>query len=592
MPRGIRELCNIKSPQVKRIVGRFPLFLIKKVLKLCKPSHWSLYEAKGAAVMREDYYGGEMQVLERRFIFQPGPAGFQEQISHSIKIPVNGSLEHLCARIMEQHSLPCYVEDDLHQELSHFVRSETLKLQDKAGEMALARLGWDETGFEDLLTSWDAAYSKTWLCFAPQLEADVDGDFSEAYRTLIHSELSHPLLNVEHQLGLAVEQRLTGRTTALRALRERQSAEMERTIQSVGQGCTDEDVNILAVQHFEREQALEGKWVSETGRLMEQQKQEFRERVLQAYGDLKNLDIASNRLDCCLSHNEGEVWTSSHSWDDNDQENKLEEEEEVPRLEESFTIHLGAQQKTMHNLRLLRGAALDLCQPRHRRPGGLRAQRLQTALSVYSSNLSALVLLVDESIDHDSGIKHEFAEVCQQSTEFHFSTVKQQLETLQNVVLVANSCRQSHEREKGDKRHTADPSEQKKSVEKNLHNVSPGDVYVTWHSNLAEVQVIFHLCVDDEVQSGRMNARHPSITGLRNIIKEMSVSWCLKRAELVFKCVKGFMMEMASWDGGVSHTVQFFVPPGLSDDMFYQLSAMLPQIFRVASTLTLTTSQG
>uniref|UniRef100_A0A8C4X079 Chromosome 12 open reading frame 4 n=1 Tax=Eptatretus burgeri TaxID=7764 RepID=A0A8C4X079_EPTBU len=520
MPRGIRELCNIKSPQVKRIVGRFPLFLIKKVLKLCKPSHWSLYEAKGAAVMREDYYGGEMQVLERRFIFQPGPAGFQEQISHSIKIPVNGSLEHLCARIMEQHSLPCYVEDDLHQELSHFVRSETLKLQDKAGEMALARLGWDETGFEDLLTSWDAAYSK----------------------------------------------------------------------------------------------ALEGKWVSETGRLMEQQKQEFRERVLQAYGDLKNLDIASNRLDCCLSHNEGEVWTSSHSWDDNDQENKLEEEEEVPRLEESFTIHLGAQQKTMHNLRLLRGAALDLCQPRHRRPGGLRAQRLQTALSVYSSNLSALVLLVDESIDHDSGIKHEFAEVCQQSTEFHFSTVKQQLETLQNVVLVANSCRQSHEREKGDKRHTADPSEQKKSVEKNLHNVSPGDVYVTWHSNLAEVQVIFHLCVDDEVQSGRMNARHPSITGLRNIIKvcctcdtttltlplllvhemseEMSVSWCLKRAELVFKCVKGFMMEMASWDGGVSHTVQFFVPPGLSDDMFYQLSAMLPQIFRVASTLTLTTSQG
>uniref|UniRef100_UPI00358FC820 ferry endosomal RAB5 effector complex subunit 3 isoform X2 n=1 Tax=Myxine glutinosa TaxID=7769 RepID=UPI00358FC820 len=520
--------------------------------------------------MREDY-GGEMQVLERRFIFQAGPAGLQEQISHSIKIPMNGSLDHLCARIMEQHCLPCYVEDDLHRELSHFVRSETLKLQDKAGEMALARLARDETGFEDLLASWDAAYSTTWLCFAPQLEADVDGDFSEAYRTLIHSELSHPLLNLEHQLGLAVEQRMTGRATALRALQERQSAEMDRTIQSVGQGCTDEDVNILAVQHFEREQALEAKWLSEIGRLMEQQKQEFQERLLQAYGDLKNLDIARNRLGCCLSHNEAEVRNSSHSRDSGVQENKLEEEEEFPRLEESFTIHLGAQQKTMHNLRLLRGAALDLCQPRHRRPGGLRAQRLQTALSVYSSSLAALVLLVDECIDHDSGIKR-------------------------------------------DKRHTADLNEQKKSVEKNLQNMSPGDVYVTWHSNLVEVQVIFHLCVDDEVRSGRMTARHPSITGLRNIIKvcctcdittltlplllvhemseEMSESWCLKRAELVFKCVKGFMMEMASWDGGVSRTVQFFVPPGLSDDMFYQLSAMLPQIFRVASTLTLTTSHG
>ncbi|KAH0616353.1 hypothetical protein JD844_027392 [Phrynosoma platyrhinos] len=40
----------------------------------------------------------------------------------------------------------------------------------------------------------------------------------------------------------------------------------------------------------------------------------------------------------------------------------------------------------------------------------------------------------------------------------------------------------------------------------------------------------------------------------------MTISWCLKRAELVFKCVKGFMMEMASWDGGISRTVQFLVP--------------------------------
>ncbi|MED6237224.1 hypothetical protein ATANTOWER_021011 [Ataeniobius toweri] len=77
-------------------------------------------------------------------------------------------------------------------------------------------------------------------------------------------------------------------------------------------------------------------------------------------------------------------------------------------------------------------------------------------------------------------------------------------------------------------------------------------------------------------------------TGLRPPTEEMTIPWCLKRAELVFKCVKGFMMEMASWDGGISRTVQFLVPKTISEEMFYQLSNMLPQIFRVSSTLTLT----
>uniref|UniRef100_A0A8C7XN82 FERRY endosomal RAB5 effector complex subunit 3 n=1 Tax=Oryzias sinensis TaxID=183150 RepID=A0A8C7XN82_9TELE len=73
--------------------------------------------------------------------------------------------------------------------------------------------------------------------------------------------------------------------------------------------------------------------------------------------------------------------------------------------------------------------------------------------------------------------------------------------------------------------------------------------------------------------------------------QEMTIPWCLKRAELVFKCVKGFMMEMASWDGGISRTVQFVVPKSISEEMFYQLSNMLPQIFRVSSTLTLTSKR-
>jgi hypothetical protein len=40
----------------------------------------------------------------------------------------------------------------------------------------------------------------------------------------------------------------------------------------------------------------------------------------------------------------------------------------------------------------------------------------------------------------------------------------------------------------------------------------------------------------------------------------MTIPWCVKRAELVFKCLKGFMMEMASWGGSLISTLQFLVP--------------------------------
>lgn len=40
----------------------------------------------------------------------------------------------------------------------------------------------------------------------------------------------------------------------------------------------------------------------------------------------------------------------------------------------------------------------------------------------------------------------------------------------------------------------------------------------------------------------------------------MTILWCEKRAELVFKCVKGFMIEMASWGGSDLKNLQFMLP--------------------------------
>lgn len=99
-----------------------------------------------------------------------------------------------------------------------------------------------------------------------------------------------------------------------------------------------------------------------------------------------------------------------------------------------------------------------------------------------------------------------------------------------------------------------------------------GDFFITKHSNLSQSHVIFHLISDEPINApSEINSRHPVILGLRNILKtasrhdvttltipallrhemseDMTVQWCMRRAELVFKCAKGFMIESASWGG-------------------------------------------
>ncbi|KAG8565077.1 hypothetical protein GDO81_012701 [Engystomops pustulosus] len=141
--------------------------------------------------------------------------------------------------------------------------------------------------------------------------------------------------------------------------------------------------------------------------------------------------------------------------------------EEHGQLEESFTIHLGksflylpcdpaprirvsdialilslgAQLKTMHNLRLLRADMLDFCRHKRNHRSGVKLHRLQTALSLYSTSLCGLVLLVDNRINSYSGIKRDFATVCQECTDFHFPQLQEQLDVVQQVVLYARAQR-------------------------------------------------------------------------------------------------------------------------------------------------------
>lgn len=538
---------------------------------------------------------------EREFVYKFKIGSQCLELRVPLQFPVQEDASYLHGRLMLLHSLPCFIEKDLKEALIRFIEEESLRDYDREAEASLEAVKSGEVDLDHLASSWAKAYAETTLEHARPEEPSWDEDFADVYHDLIHSPASETLLNLEHNYFVSISELIGERDVELKKLRERQGIEMEKVMQELGKSLTDQDVNSLAAQHFESQQDLENKWSNELKQSTAIQKQEYQEWVIKLHQDLKNPNNSS------LSE---EIKVQPSQFRESVEPNGRIYEEQR-KLEESFTIHLGAQLKTMHNLRLLRADMLDFCKHKRNHRSGVKLHRLQTALSLYSTSLCGLVLLVDNRINSYSGIKRDFATVCQECTDFHFPRIEEQLEVVQQVVLYARTQRRSKLKESHDSGNRNGGSEDKsKNADRNYLNILPGEFYITRHSNLSEIHVAFHLCVDDNVKSGNITARDPAIMGLRNILKvccthdittisiplllvhemseEMTIPWCLRRAELVFKCVKGFMMEMASWDGGISRTVQFLVPQSISEEMFYQLSNMLPQIFRVSSTLTLT----
>jgi len=219
-------------------------------------------------------------------------------------------------------------------------------------------------------------------------------------------------------------------------------------------------------------------------------------------------------------------------------------------------------------------------------------------MSLYSNSLSGLVLLVDNRVNSYSGLKKDFAAICELSTDFHFPSLEEQLSIVRKEL---------------DSKTGSEGGSSSSSCNNQLR---AGDFYTSRHSNLSEIHVVFHLVSDESVFSSDISSRHPVMMGLRNILKtaylsdittlslplllahemceNMTLQWCLKRAELVFKCVKGFMIDMASLtpSNEGNRTLKFVVPEGIQDQLFSNLASMLPSIFRLSNPLVLKTSSA
>lgn len=206
------------------------------------------------------------------------------------------------------------------------------------------------------------------------------------------------------------------------------------------------------------------------------------------------------------------------------------------RIEESYTIQLGAQLKTTHNLRLIRCDILDYCKDRFKLnaaandPSNLfsfvELHTISTAMSLFSENkLCALVLLVDCCLDKaklnfpasssaSDDVSSKFFQICHKNGyDFQFQSIEQQIEAAIDCINGVNAAKNAG-----------------KTGNSCLAKMNIGDFFITKHSNLSQTHIVFHLAAYDSsaqdseqhnntLKKSDLSSRHPVILGLRNILK-------------------------------------------------------------------------
>ncbi|KRT80260.1 hypothetical protein AMK59_8056 [Oryctes borbonicus] len=423
---------------------------------------------------------------EKIFVFPHDKYGFETTIT----IPFEGSIEEYVHILITNHNLPIYIASRISTELSKFIFESTTELYDDVTTSLIQKSKGNLVDIDDITKEWEKIFREEMTEYGERRCASDEELFATAYHKLVHSPALETMLQLEHAYALTVKEKCEEKDKQVSVLSNRQTDEMTEAVDQLEEGVTESDINKLAEKHFEDQTFLQVQLQSEIDTIKEAQKREYREWLMQmleqnqANNSLptpKNSPIAPiPPMIPVKSSRNSKQSTVVHSI-----------------LEESFTIHLGSQLKQMHNIRILRANVMNLCSINE---NSLEPtpQSLQTALGLYSNDLNGLVLINDEIIG--SRLTQDFKKICQKSTEFHFPHIDDQLYRI-------NQLQQQLRKD----------SESK--TRKSTKHLQPGDFYITRHSNLSQVHVIFHIVSDDTSKGNDINSRHPVVLGLRNIVK-------------------------------------------------------------------------
>ncbi|XP_055678552.1 protein C12orf4 homolog [Lutzomyia longipalpis] len=496
--------------------------------------------------------------------------GMEKTLKHQLDLPFKEDCAELAHRLVAELMDPVMkildADIELKTALKAFVEKENQNFYDRRDEDLLNKARNGQVDVEGLVTEMDKLYKEEVLEFAERVGPTDEEIFALAFHQLVHSPLLPDILTKEQCYAASISELNTRMYEEIDELNKKQAAEMDETVGQLDVSTTSEDINALLSQHYSNQNLLRKRWESKLEAKRGHQKHEYRNWVTSQVGEALINNPTSLPVTSTPIGNKSSMFVTQNL-----------------AMEESFTIHLGSQLKHMHNIRILSADVTEFCSPLHRDEN---LNGLNMALGLYSSSLSGIVVLTPPG---SVQALPKIIKNANMSTEFHFDQIENQIERIEE------DLRKSH-----------NDAAAGGATEKTSQKLHPGDFFITRHSNLSQTHVIFHLISDESSDSpGEITSRHPVILGLRNILKtasrhdismltipallrhemseDMTVPWSIRRAELVFKCAKGFMIESATWGGTEINTLQLLLPHNISEELFTTLAGMVSNVFRVAN---------
>ncbi|KAH8295407.1 hypothetical protein KR018_010900 [Drosophila ironensis] len=524
-------------------------------------------------------------------------------------------LEELVTKLMGQMDpMMRYLDENirLEKELQAFVDVEQQSFMDDLSEKLLNQAENGELDLDAIARNTERLYKEELLQFADRVGPSDADIFAQSFHRLVHSSSLEEILKRERAYAKVVADMNELMESEVETLHHSLQQEMDSQINQLDITTTSDDINNLLAQQYTTHNFVRKRYESELEAMKGHQKNEYRNWITSQVGEMFQASPVATPLG-----NRSSMFVSQQ-----------------PSMEESFTIHLGSQLKHMHNIRILSANVTALCSPLHAEES---LNGLNMALGLYSSSLCGVVVLTP-SIQAQAN--KNIIRNANKSTEFHFEQMDAQLDEIEKQIRNlstedssgsgnGNGCGNESGNGSGSSGSgsgsSAEGSATSSPSKKHVPRLKTGDFFITRHSNLSQSHVIFHLISDEPINSpSEINSRHPVILGLRNILKtasrhdittltipallrhemseDMTVQWCIRRAELVFKCAKGFMIESASWGGAELRwamvwslkfdlnnqrfcfsTVQLLLPDDISESLFTTLAGMVPTVFHVAN---------
>ena len=510
------------------------------------------------------------------------PKGKTTKVSIPLQLPLNGLRSDYVKIYIKEYRIPCFAEESFTNQFLSYVHNKEEEIIEEKGDECLKDL--NEEIFEELDPDIESQSTTSQVDFDSIKRRKNEESFGLKWHSLIHSSALSLVRAEESKAAHELKALVSQRDAEIKKIQDHHILAMEGYVNN-GHHVDSNAVNDLAASQMDQRQACEVKWASKISHFQEEQKKLFQSWIEQTY--LESLEGKQFHT----------PYTSADSFP------VMSDSSASPSLEESFTVCIGSQLKITHNTRVAVNSIWDLF-----RSNAASPEQLQTSLSLYTNSLSGAIMLVDNRLNIYSGNTQKLSKICEVSPEFHFPLLEQQLSIVRQKLLSPEEVRR-----RTPTNYLIDETVPESTIKEDKSSgdliIPTGTCYITRHSNLKQVHTILHLVSTQKEIHDNLSSRDSLLIGLKLSLKiaaennvdnlyvpvllchsldsSMNHSWCLKRAENVFKCVKGFMIEHGSTGVVSSKTFHFILPRNIPENTFYAICSMLPSVFRVPCPMIL-----